>query len=41
VDVVTPIGFADDVRLLAFGDSTADNCRKLGKVHDRYIAWAK
>jgi len=41
VNMVTPIGFADDVQLLAFGDSAAENCRKLGRVHDRCIAWAK
>ena len=34
-------GFVDDTNLVAWGDSAADNCRRLTAAHDRCIAWAK
>ena len=38
---VTASGFVDDVNILAYSQSTAGNCKKLEKVHERCLAWAK
>src|SRR5277367_140828 len=34
------IGFADDVNLLAYSQSTEDNCRKLERVYQELSQWA-
>jgi hypothetical protein len=34
------IGFSDDVNLLAYSQSTEDNCRKLERVHQELLQWA-
>ncbi len=31
---ISPLGFADDINLLSFGDTTASNCRALEQAHD-------
>lgn len=37
----TPIGFADDVNLIAYGRSTGDNCETLTKAHRACDDWAE
>lgn len=39
--LVTPIGFADDINLLAYGQSTAQNCNSLQSSHDTCLEWAR
>jgi hypothetical protein len=34
------IGFVDDVNILAWGESTESNCKKLSQVHDICADWA-
>ena len=34
------VGFVDDVNVLVYGPSTAENCRKLKEVHRRCMRWA-
>jgi hypothetical protein len=34
-------GLVDDVNALAFGKSTAENCRTLQTVHERCLEWAR
>jgi hypothetical protein len=40
-DNVFGFGFIDDTTLVAWGDTAADNCRRLTEAHSRCIAWAK
>ena len=35
------IGFADDVNLLAYSQSTEENCRKLERAHQEMLQWAR
>jgi hypothetical protein len=35
------VGFADDTNLLAYSESTEENCRKLERVHERLLQWAR
>jgi hypothetical protein len=35
------IAFVDDVNALAFGKTTADNCRTLQGLHERCLEWAR
>ena len=35
------IGFADDINLLAYSESTEANCRKLERVHEKLLQWAQ
>ena len=35
------IGFADDINLLTYSESTEANCRKLERVHRRLLQWAQ
>jgi hypothetical protein len=37
---VTPIGFADDINLLAYGPSTQLNCQALQLAHEKCLQWA-
>jgi exonuclease III len=37
---VTAMGFVDDSNILAFGETTAANCRKLEAAHDKCLEWA-
>ena len=34
-------GFVDDIHLLAYGRTTEDNCRVLGKAHEICLRWAR
>lgn len=34
------IGFADDINLLTFSKSTAENCTTLESTHERCLEWA-
>jgi hypothetical protein len=34
------LGFADDINLLAYGESTIANCISLESAHDQCLAWA-
>ena len=38
---VSAVGFADDVNLIAYGDSTEDNCQALQEVHGECMEWAR
>ena len=38
---VSAVGFVDDVNLIAYGDSTEDNCRSLQEVHRECMEWAR
>ena len=38
---VTPMGFADDVGLLAYSRSTEENCEMLTQAHDSCAQWAR
>jgi retron-type reverse transcriptase len=37
---ITPIGFADDINLLAYGPSTQLNCQALQLAHEKCLQWA-
>ena len=37
---ISPLGFADDINLLAFGNNTASNCRALEQAHEICLQWA-
>ena len=37
---VLGIGFADDTNLLAYSESTEENCKKLERVHRKLLQWA-
>jgi hypothetical protein len=34
---LSPLGFADDVNLLTYGETTADNCSNLEKAHKQCL----
>lgn len=34
-------GFADNVHLIAYGNSTKSNCHMLERVHTLYLEWAQ
>jgi len=34
------MGFSDDTNLLAYSQSTEDNCRKLERAHQELLQWA-
>ncbi|TVY59574.1 putative RNA-directed DNA polymerase from transposon X-element, partial [Lachnellula suecica] len=38
---ITAVGFADDTNILAYSESTESNCRKLERVHERCLEWAR
>ncbi len=38
---ISPLGFADDINLLAFGNNTASNCRALEQAHGICLQWAE
>src|SRR5699024_8484126 len=35
------IGFVDDMNMIALGQSTEDNCRRLERAHGRCMDWAR
>ena len=37
---ISSVGFADDLNVLAYGDSTAANCKELEQVHEKCLQWA-
>jgi retron-type reverse transcriptase len=37
---LSAIGFANDINLLTYGKSTAENCNALETTHDRCLTWA-
>jgi retron-type reverse transcriptase len=37
---VSPVGFADDVSLLTYGESTIQNCTALELAHEKCLEWA-
>jgi hypothetical protein len=37
---VTAMGFVDDSNILAFGETTRANCKKLEEAHDKCLQWA-
>jgi hypothetical protein len=38
---ITPVGFADDINILAYGPTTSHNCRNLQASHDICLEWAR
>ena len=38
---ISPLGFADDINLLAFENTTATNCRALEQAHGICLQWAE
>ena len=38
---LSAIGFADDINLLTYGESTIVNCSALESAHERCLEWAK
>lgn len=38
---ISPLGFADDVNLLVFGNTTSSNCRVLEQAHRLCLQWAE
>jgi hypothetical protein len=37
---IAPLGFADDINLLTYGEATAVNCTNLETAHDQCLEWA-
>jgi len=35
------IGFVDDINLIIYGPTAAENCRTLEKAYNTYIEWAR
>ena len=38
---ITPVGFADDINILAYGPTTSHNCRNLQASYDICLEWAR
>ena len=38
---MTAMGFVDDTDILTYGRTTAENCRRLERAHEKCIQWAK
>jgi Reverse transcriptase (RNA-dependent DNA polymerase) len=34
-------GFVDDVNILAFSESTEENCRRLREIHNKCLTWPR
>ena len=38
---LSPLGFADDVNLLTYGEATVVNCTNLEIAHEQCLDWAR
>lgn len=38
---LSPLGFVNDINLLTYGETTADNCSNLETAHEQCMDWAR